>query len=286
MPTKKKEYKGKNIDEAIAAACSDLKSRQDELDVEVVSAGSAGIFGLCKKKAIILASRRARSHNTPEAIHPVGVQPSAKPRHHPRSNRDNDRPRDKPKRDAVSRPDGAALPAPSPEVINEIKELLTEILRLMDFQPEISMSAVGNKLTAHIVAHNNPEEIIGRDGSTLDALQYLMRKIITQKFPEKINLNLDAGNYREDRQKELEALALEMATKVKETGKSQIISALNPAERRIVHVALQDDSGIRSASIGEGLFKKVRISLPGQGRKRSGSHDRGRSSAAEESAVS
>ena len=287
MPTNKKEYKGKNIDEAIAAACADLKTSQEELEIEVVSAGSAGIFGLCKKKAVIVACRKGHSHARSDAHrHEDGT--SAEHRHHPKSDRNHVKPKRSPRREfGSSKPEVDSSLPPSAEVLNEIKELLATILGLMGLAADISMSATGNKVTAHIIAENNAPEIIGRDGSTIDALQYLLRKIVTQKFPEKINLNLDAGTYREDRRQELESLALEMANKVKETGKSQIISALNPAERRIVHVTLQDDTNIRSSSIGEGLFKKVRISLPGQERKRSSRRSgRGRSGSAEESSVS
>jgi len=287
MPTQKKEYKGKNIDEAIAAACTDLKASQEELDIEVVSAGSAGIFGLCKKKAVIQATRKGHSHVRLEADLQEEVMPVGKARRQTRSPKDQARPRSNPKREvAFPKPEGETSRPPSDETLQEIKELLETLLRLMGLPAEVSISASGNKVTAHIIAESHAPEIIGRDGSTLDALQYLLRKIVTQKIPEKINLNLDAGTYREDREKELEALALEMARKVKETGKSQIISALNPAERRIVHVTLQDDAGIRSSSIGEGLFKKVKISLPGQGRRRSSSHGRGRSLSADDSSAS
>lgn len=288
MPTPRKEYKGKNIDEAIAAACADLKTSQAELEIEVVSTGSAGIFGICKKKAVILASRKGRSPARSNPQRHDEALPVENHRHHAKSNKEQSRPKRSPRREAApSRPEGESALPPAAEVLQEIKELLATLLRLMDLPAEITMSAAGNKVTAHISAENNAAEIIGRDGSTLDALQYLLRKIVTQKFPEKINLNLDAGTYREDRRQELEALALEMANKVKETGKSQIISALNPAERRIVHVTLQDDTDIRSASIGEGLFKKVRISLPGQERKRTSRRSgRGRSVSEEGSAAS
>jgi spoIIIJ-associated protein len=287
MPIIQKEYKGKNVDEAIATACTDLNTSLEALDIEIVSAGSAGIFGLCKKKAIILASRKELTPVRPDANHDGEGRPVSNPRHHPKSLHNQVRPKNTPKREAISsRPETAAPFPPSQEVQNEIKELLSTLLRLMDCPSEISLSTSGNKLTAHILATDNADEIIGRDGSTLDALQYLLRKIVSQKFPEKINLNLDAGTYRKDRQKELEALAIEMANKVKATGKSQIISALNPAERRIVHVTLQDDTGIRSSSLGEGLFKKVRISLPDQGRTRSSSHGRRKSFPSEDSSSS
>lgn len=286
MSTKRKEYKGNNLDEAIAAACSDLKAHQEELDIEVLSAGSAGIFGFCKKKTVIVVSRKGHSQNKNEDKAQAEGRPAEKLRpHHAKATSDRVRPKSTQKRTASSSQSETtkSLP-PSAEVLDEIKELLATLLRLMDFPSEISISASGDKVTAHIRTENNADQIIGRDGSTLDALQYLLRKIVTQKFPEKINLDLDADNYREDRKKELEALALDLANKVRETGKSQIISALNPAERRIVHIALQDDTTIRSSSIGEGLFKKVRIALPGQGRKRSGSHGRERSSSEDSSA--
>ena len=68
---------------------------------------------------------------------------------------------------------------------------------------------------------------------------------------------------------ELQERALRLSQEVKETGKTRTIPAINPAERRMVHMALQDDTGIRSRSVGEGLFKKVLIYLPGKGRRRS-----------------
>ncbi|MDD5758477.1 MAG: Jag N-terminal domain-containing protein [Desulfobulbaceae bacterium] len=285
MPTKHKEYKGNTLDDAIAAACSDLKCNQEDLHLEVLSAGSAGIFGFCKKKAVITASRKEHSHCRPENKPQAEGRPTEKPRHHSKANSDRSRSKSAPKHSTSSSPveSTKSLP-PSTEVLDQIKELLATLLRLMDFTAEISITASGDKVTAHISTEGDADRIIGRDGSTLDAIQYLLRKIVSQKFSEKINLDLDAGNYREDRQKELESLALELADKVRETGKSQIISALNPAERRIVHIALQDDTTIRSSSIGDGLFKKIRIALPGQGRKRSSHHGRGRSSAMDPSA--
>ena len=89
-------------------------------------------------------------------------------------------------------------------------------------------------------------------------------------------MTIDVGNYREKRFQELKERAVEYAAKVKEDGKTQVISSLNPSERRVVHVALQDDPDIRSRSVGEGLFKKVLIYKPGKGRK-SNNRKRGRS---------
>jgi spoIIIJ-associated protein len=96
------------------------------------------------------------------------------------------------------------------------------------------------------------------------------------------------GDFREKRQDELQDLARELAALVKVDGKTQVIPSLNPSERRVVHMALQDDKEIRSRSVGDGLFKKVLIYKPGSkpkannatgggggnGRKRSSSRGR------------
>ncbi len=80
-------------------------------------------------------------------------------------------------------------------------------------------------------------------------------------------LALNAGDFRERRAEELKLRAIELATQVKEDGKTQAIPALNPSERRVVHMILQEDKGVRSRSVGEGLFKKVLIYKPGKGRR-------------------
>ena len=73
---------------------------------------------------------------------------------------------------------------------------------------------------------------------------------------------------------ELKQLGLELAAEVKKSGKTRSISSLNPSERRVVHVALQDDKEVRSRSVGEGLFKKVLIYSPGSKGKKASSKRR------------
>nr|MBF0222980.1 RNA-binding protein [Desulfobulbaceae bacterium] len=149
-----------------------------------------------------------------------------------------------------------------------VKALLPDMVALMGFPSEVTTSTSGNKISAHISGEFT-KELVGRDGDTLDAIQYLMRKMISQKkYTDKLFFSLDCGDFRDSRETELQELALQMAAKVKETGKTQTIAALNPAERRIVHVTLQDNKAIRSSSVGEGLYKKIRIFAPGKGRKK------------------
>lgn len=265
MPAKF-EYKGKDVDAAINEACTKLKVSREMLNIEVVSTGSAGIFGLGRKKAVIKVTTKdsAKLESPPTSLRPEFTNEPKK-----RGGR--------PPKPRVATPtkitaplekaDEALAASPSPEVIHKIEGILLDILSKMGYPSQVSLSLNGNKVIAHI-SGDHLDALIGREGSILDALQYLMRKIISQQFPEKIFLSLDAGDYRAARKKELEAMALEIAAAVKESGKTRTIAALNPAERRIVHVTLQDDETIRSSSIGEGLFKKIRIYLPGAARKK------------------
>ncbi|HIJ79264.1 MAG: Jag N-terminal domain-containing protein [Desulfobulbaceae bacterium] len=247
----KMEYNGSDVDEAIRNACAALKVERDQVDVEIVATGSTGVFGIFgRKKAVVRVglknggakgkaqSRPARAGQD-EAVVKV------------RSKRE----------DVVGDPVSA-------EDIELIKSDLGQILALMNCPSEITIDQdANNKVHAHI-SGEHVEVIVGAEGQTLDGLQYLMRKIITRKFPQKVLFSLDAGDFRSNRTEELQERAVRLAQEVKDTGKTRTIPAINPAERRIVHMALQNDTEIRSRSVGDGIFKKVLIYLPGKGRKR------------------
>ena len=157
----------------------------------------------------------------------------------------------------------------TPEEMEAIRADIAKILELMGCPSEISMEQDQNNKVHAKITGEFVDVLVGPEGQTLDGLQYVLRKIITRKFPQKVLFSLDAAGFRENRMGELQERAVRLAQEVKETGKTRTIPAINPAERRMVHMALQDDTDIRSRSVGEGLFKKVLIYLPGKGRRRS-----------------
>jgi len=136
---------------------------------------------------------------------------------------------------------------------------------LMGFAAQVSVGNEENRIIAKLEG-GNEAEIIGPEGQTLDSLQYLMRKIISRRVEGKVMFSVDVGSYREVRRDDLEEMAVKLAEEVRENGRTRSIPALNPAERRIVHMKLQDDPTIRSRSVGEGQFK-ILIYLPGRGKK-------------------
>lgn len=279
MIAKENTFKGKDVAEAISIACKRLKVPQEQLDIEVVNTGSAGIFGLCRQKAVIRVTRK-EERTTEEATEalplpakkksPAKKKPAARLAP-PKAEKKNSAPVNK---EAAAPPPPARVeekPAQDLKILTAeecetIKADINNLLELMGFPSVVTVSQDGDSLLGHIDG-DYVEDIIGEEGRTLDSLQYLLRKMFSKKFPFKIILNLDAGDFRANRLQNLTDLSLKYAAEVKGTGKTRAIPSLNPSERRVVHMALQNDKDIRSRSVGDGLFKKVLIYRPGKGKK-------------------
>ena len=148
------------------------------------------------------------------------------------------------------------------ELLADLKAGLEHILELMNFPSEVSVASAQENVNAQIQGEY-VTEIVEQNGRILDSLQYLLRKIIGKKYSEKAIISIDAGDFRAARIEKLKHLSLELAAEVKKNGKTKSIPSLNPSERRVVHLALQDEKEIHSRSVGDGLFKKVLIYRPG-----------------------
>jgi len=290
--SKAKDFYSKSVTEAIRQACADFATSQEKLDIEVVETGSQGIFGLCKKRAHIRVN--LKKNKAPELQ--TGVPEKKKRKGKPAETKKQDfiieeecgtaenKQGKVQKQESRTEPVEAAgktvqeqevFEMPSEEILAYIKTDLEQILTLMGFASEVSVLVDGQVVQCNIKS-DHEESIVGQEGRTLDNLQYLIRKIFSSRLPDRMMVDLDAGNFREQRMEELQKIAMEMAVQVKETGKTMAIPALNPSERRVVHVTLQDDKKIRSRSVGDGLFKKVLIFKPGSKGRKPGPRRRGR----------
>ncbi len=276
MPLHKKmEFEGKDVAEAISKACKALNVSQEHLDIEVLTTGTSGIFGLCRQKARLrVALKKEYSGKTEEKPPQRPVKAKSdnvraagkkKPTATPEKKKTE-------KTQAIEKTPKAAKEVRQDFVVDEdllldVKADLGRILELMNYPSEVSVSSDKENVTAQIKG-KYVDEIVEQNGKILDSLQYLLRKIIGKKYHEKAIISLDAGDFRAARTEELKQLGLELAAEVKKNGKTKSIPSLNPSERRVVHLALEDDKDVRSRSVGEGLFKKVLIYRPGsKGRK-------------------
>jgi len=100
--------------------------------------------------------------------------------------------------------------------------------------------------------------LVDRGGELLDALQVLANKSLTGRKIEK-DIELDCEQFKEKRVSELGQRARELADRVREDGREQLLPAMSPIERRIVHLALQDDAEVGTESRGDGFFKRVAV---------------------------
>jgi len=99
--------------------------------------------------------------------------------------------------------------------------------------------------------------LIGREGQTLAALQYLASRIVSRGMNAAVRVNLDAGDYRQRQDDKLRELALSLAAKVKNTGRACSTRPLSSYHRRIIHLTLQEDEQVQTRSTGEGALKRV-----------------------------
>ena len=120
--------------------------------------------------------------------------------------------------------------------------------------------------------------IIGRRGETLDALQYLTGLVANRADGDYMRITIDSGNYREKREKTLEALAKKLANNAVKTGRSSTLEPMNPYERRIIHAAVAQVEGALSTSVGEEPNRRVVISSANPKKQRSDNRGKGRGS--------
>ena len=102
--------------------------------------------------------------------------------------------------------------------------------------------------------------LIGHRGSTLDSLQYLTSLVANRSIDEGyVRIVLDAEGYRKRRQNTLFQLAKRLAEKARTTGRKVVLEPMPPHERRIIHLALQEESNIKTYSEGNEPYRKVVI---------------------------
>ena len=204
------EFEGKTTEEAIENACHQLNLTKDEMDIEIMEPGSAGIFGL-------VGGRKARVKVTAAKPEPAVIE------------EDN----------------GLAIAKDALENILNLIPIEGITVRAEQTDGTISLNIVGDKTGL----------LIGRKGRTLDALQFIVNKIVNKTLEKRTQVVVDSENYRQRRRDSLIQMALRMGDKVKTMRKPLTTNLLNPHDRRIVHLALREDEAVDTKSRGEGVLK-------------------------------
>jgi spoIIIJ-associated protein len=284
------EVTAPTVDDAVSRALSQLGATEDDVVIEVLSTPRAGLLGLGSREARVRVSRRAAegAHSEAQSPPPASArraqesaaspqpakarppEPSREPRREPARP-----PRDEPA-EAGPEEDRTApdrKPADLAEQEREAAATLAEILKLMGEKAEIRVTASDAEAIEIEIKGDGSGILIGRHGQTLDALEYLLNRMVARKTKDAVAVVIDTESYRARRNNQLERMALSMGERAKREHVKMVMEPMAPRDRRIVHLTLKDDPLLTTRSTGDGYMRTVEI-LPVEGRQERGG-DRG-----------
>ena len=228
------EAEGNSIDEAIENALRVLGVTRDRVEIEILSNAARGLFGIGGHKARVRAALRAPIDASVPAA-------TAEERLTPKRTQQPTR---------VDSPEAA-------QVIERAARTLEEIVKLMEVPATVTTRQEEDNVLFELTGDSSGI-LIGRRGQTLDALEYVLNRIVARDS-ESTRIVVDSQNYRARRRQSLEELARRMGEQAKKKRKAVTLNPMSPRDRRIVHLALQEDPSLSTRSSGKGYFRKLVI---------------------------
>ncbi len=267
------EFTGKTIKEAVAKACEELNTEEALLEVEVLEESTRGFLGIVgqrdarvrvRKRNILKEVMEAEDTRPPDesdladSRREATLQEESAADHSPITPAEEQTPSE---------------PEPAPAVLSEARTVLEAILQRMPVEAEVRESMSGNAVYLDIKGDGSGL-LIGKKGQTLDALQFLVNKIINKTTPpgSKTEIIVDTENYRMRKTENLREMALKMSEKAKRTLKPVSFNPMPAGERRIVHLILAEEREVYTKSYGEGPLRRIivypRRGMAGRRRRR------------------
>ncbi len=258
------------IEEAVSKGLNQLGLPREAVDVEVLDAGSRGLFGLGSRQARVRLS-----------IHNADSQPVLAPvqaveeveEFDVEEGEDGERMLivtsqvDEAFNDSQAEPDVEPSVPGDENALQVAQHVVDELLERMRVratvktryiqpqdsheQPVILVDIQGNDLSI----------LIGRRTETLNALQYISSLIIGKELGRWTPLMIDVQGYRVRRERSLRQLARRMAEQAIHSGRRQVLEPMPAAERRVIHMELRDHTQVATESTGEEPNRKVTIFL-------------------------
>lgn len=257
----------KTIEAAVAEGLEKLGISREEAVVHVVEQPSSGLFGLIHKKMAVV-DISAPDEEVPEET--VEEAPAAEI---PAEEAKEETPAEVPQAEEAveevkeeapaeekkaEREEPTFDPEEQKKVAEEAKTFLAGVFAGMHLAVTMECRMTEERIMINLLG-DGLGILIGKHGQTLDALQYLTNLAAGKSFRHHYFILLDVENYRERRQDTLEALARRLAGKVKRTGEEIRLEPMAAGERRIIHLALQDDHAVSTDSEGEAPYRYVVI---------------------------
>jgi spoIIIJ-associated protein len=144
------------------------------------------------------------------------------------------------------------------EVIDKVKQTMAGLLEVMGMKADVRASLKGEDFFLDIKS-DKEGILIGKNGRTLDSLQFLFNRMVNKQLKERVNICIDVNGYKTKRTDSLIRMATRQGERVKRTGKTLTIGPFNSHDRRIIHLAVKEDPTLKTESIGEKEMKRIRI---------------------------
>jgi spoIIIJ-associated protein len=254
------EGTGRTVDEALENALDEIGLERDEVEVTVLAQGGSGEQARVVVTALEDVEELDDFDEDEVDEQPAGIGPAAgaSPRRVPGSG--------DAARQPEPRPEAApAGPPPDPRVVAALaRDILVEMLDYMDLPSEVTVDAAelddGLPSVQMSVEGEFGGILIGRHGETLGALQFLLGLITSRRAGRRVRVIVDVEGYRERRAKLLRDMAVRAAERAQRYRQPIFMDPMLPNERRIVHLALQDNPNVSTHSVGEGDNRRVVVS--------------------------
>ena len=229
------EFDGRDLDDALRAAAVALGLPVERLDYELVEEGRKGVFGLGARPVRIRVTHAAAPSKRPTEPAVAAAAPRAP---EPRGA--------EPERAGGS---GAA------ETVRRMIDLMGLTLAVEEVHRDGTLEIV--------VDGADRPRLIAKDGELLDALEFVLNRMARRLWPDMPPLRLVCRGFTSERDLDLVGLVREVAAQVARSGQPKRLHAMNPYERRVVHVTVREFAGLTTVSEGDGFLKRVRVQKTG-----------------------
>lgn len=250
------EATGKTIEDAVRSGLVRLGMMEDEVTIEVLEEPKSGFLGFGSKPAKVRLTEKEKKNipaddaETEAEMPPAGdeVINAGEAEEEQEAYHDESQDEELNKEETFTAEDAAV----------RAKTFLNDVLRNMGVEVMIEKMIKPDKVILHLRG-KHLGILIGKHGQTLDALQYLTNLTTNQGEETRHFIMLDVENYRQRREETLKQLALRLAGRVRRSGEKVVLEPMNGYERKVIHVALQNEAHVRTESEGQDPYRHVVI---------------------------
>lgn len=291
---------GRSVDEAVEDALKKLKLKKEDVTVEVLQEASKGFLGFGQKDAAVKVSKKEDTEDILKEIFSEEFESEKsksskfenktrnKVKSEPKFSKSEELSKDKPevteevkaevhdiKSCDTSKTLDEEVETENSENIEEAEanfdiekfteisnEFIDKILKPLEIKYDTDITMDKNVLNVNILGNEKDLGIvIGKRGTTLDSIQYILSLIINKHSDSFVRVIVDSSGYREKRKNTLISLAEKTANRALRTGRPAKLEPMNAHERKIIHEALKDFEGVFTHSEGQEPNRRIVVQI-------------------------